>query len=509
MRNRIRKNKAGSIAWLLQLLCSVVLAVLIIVSRLLPGLYTCLICLGLAVLLAAAALGIFMPRERLLRLIISVISVMVSVLLIIGCFYVKKTSDALSDISGNDKDAARISVYVFEDDKAETIEDARDYEFGILASLDRDNTDKALDMIKDDVGKQVKTSEYDSVTELADNMMDGNVRAIVLNEEYMKMLEGWDDEEEAGTDAGEETENRDYPGFASSLRVLATYTVENVREGEYKADNGQFIMYISGIDTWGGISTRSRSDVNILAAVNTETKEILLVSTPRDYYVPLSISNGVNDKLTHAGIYGVQCSMDTLSMLYGIDIDYYFRVNFSGFEKIIDELGGITVWSDYTFDVPPNFHYEQGNNELNGLEALAFARERYTLPGGDNARGQNQMNVIISVADKLSSAAVLGNYMDILDSLEGTFETDMPYSVIASLVRQQLADGSEWDISAFAVTGTGTHGSTYSMGSRQLYVMVPDQESVNKASQLMDMVMNGEKLTEDDLTGGYEVGDAQ
>ena len=128
MRNRIRKNKAGSIAWLLQLLCSVVLAVLTIISRLLPGLYTCLICLGLAVLLAAAALGIFMPRERLLRLIISVISVMVSVLLIIGCFYVKKTSDALSDISGNDKDAARISVYVFEDDKAETIEDARDYD---------------------------------------------------------------------------------------------------------------------------------------------------------------------------------------------------------------------------------------------------------------------------------------------------------------------------------------------------------------------------------------------
>ena len=315
----------------------------------------------------------------------------------------------------------------------------------------------------------------------------------------MKMLEEWDEEEASG-----DGEERDYPQFAASLRILATYNIENTREASYSGDNGEFIMYISGIDTWGGISTRSRSDVNILAAVNTETKEILLVSTPRDYYVPLSISGGVRDKLTHAGIYGVQCSMDTLSMLYGIDIDYYFRVNFSGFEKIIDELGGITVWSDYTFDVPPDFHYVQGNNDLNGLEALAFARERYTLPGGDQARGQNQMNVIISVADKLTSAAVLGNYMNILDSLEGTFETDMPYSTIASLVRQQIAEGSQWDISSYAVTGTGSHGSTYSMGSRQLYVMIPNQESVDKASQLIQRVMAGEKLEEADLAGGYE-----
>lgn len=499
MKQKIRENPMGTIALLLQLVLSAALMVLIVISGLLPGIYTGLIGLGLAVLLAAAALGVFLPRERLVRLIIAVISFIVSAVIIIAGIYVKRTSDALSGIAGSSSETASISVYVFEDDEAQTIEDARDYDFGILASLDRGNTDKALEMIEEDTGSAVNTSEYNTVTDLADAMADGEIQSIILNQEYMKMLEEWDEEEASG-----DGEERDYPQFAASLRILATYNIENTREASYSGDNGEFIMYISGIDTWGGISTRSRSDVNILAAVNTETKEILLVSTPRDYYVPLSISGGVRDKLTHAGIYGVQCSMDTLSMLYGIDIDYYFRVNFSGFEKIIDELGGITVWSDYTFDVPPDFHYEQGNNDLNGLEALAFARERYTLPGGDQARGQNQMNVIISVADKLTSAAVLGNYMNILDSLEGTFETDMPYSTIASLVRQQIAEGTQWNISSYAVTGTGSHGSTYSMGSRQLYVMIPNQESVDKASQLIQRVMAGEKLEEADLAGGYE-----
>jgi LCP family protein required for cell wall assembly len=162
-------------------------------------------------------------------------------------------------------------------------------------------------------------------------------------------------------------------------------------------------VYISGMDTWGHISVASRSDVNILAAVNPQTKQILLVSTPRDYYVPLSISGGAKDKLTHAGIYGIDVSEDTMEMLYDVDIDYYFKLNFSGFEGLIDAMGGITVWSDYDFTVDPIKHYVVGENQLTGLEALAFARERHAFAGGDRQRGTNQMNVIQSVIDKMCS----------------------------------------------------------------------------------------------------------
>ena len=108
-------------------------------------------------------------------------------------------------------------------------------------------------------------------------------------------------------------------------------------------------LYISGIDTRGSAIINTRSDVNIIATINTDTKQMLLVSTPRDYFVPLSISNGVPDKLTHAGIYGIDVSMDTLGMLYDISLDDYFRVNFAGFIKIIDALGGVDVNSEEAF----------------------------------------------------------------------------------------------------------------------------------------------------------------
>lgn len=147
-------------------------------------------------------------------------------------------------------------------------------------------------------------------------------------------------------------------------------------------DKDCYTIYISGIDNRGGLIEKSRSDVNIIATLNTSTKQLLLVSTPRDYYVPLSISGGVPDKLTHAGIYGVDVCVDTLEMLYDIEIDYYVRMNFDGFVNIIDALGGITVYSDYEFDSGA-YHFDQGENTLNGEQALVFARERYAFAEGD------------------------------------------------------------------------------------------------------------------------------
>lgn len=256
-------------------------------------------------------------------------------------------------------------------------------------------------------------------------------------------------------------------------------------------DTGSFIIYISGQDSWGGVYSSSRSDVNILAVVNMNTHKMLLVSTPRDYYVPLSVSNGARDKLTHAGIYGVSCSRDTLEMLYGYDVPYFVKLNFSGFQQIIDALGGIEVWSDYDFTVEGVKHYTPGNNYLNGIEALAFARERYALPGGDNARGHNQMNVIISTINKMSSSAMLANYSKVLASTNGAYITDMPYDVVASLISDQLGSGSGWDIRSYAVYGSGAFESTYSAGAQKLYVMYPNMESVAEAKRLIQATLDG------------------
>ena len=80
---------------------------------------------------------------------------------------------------------------------------------------------------------------------------------------------------------------------------------------------------MSGIDTNGDITEQGRSDVNIVAVVNPTSHQVLLITTPRDYYVPIpGVSGGQDDKLTHAGIYGVDVSMQTLEELYDTDINF-------------------------------------------------------------------------------------------------------------------------------------------------------------------------------------------
>lgn len=225
-----------------------------------------------------------------------------------------------------------------------------------------------------------------------------------------------------------------------------------------------------------------------------------MVSTPRDYFVPLSISNGVPDKLTHAGIYGVNVSMDTLNMLYDININYYFRLNFAGFEKIIDALGGITVNSDYEFDSQntKGYHFNKGENHLNGEQALVFTRERYAFKEGDRQRGRDQMAVIQGVVDKATQPAFLKNYLSVMDSLDGCFETNVPYDIIASLVRKQLDEGGSWQVLSYSTDGTGDTQKPYSM-SQKAYVMIPDQTTVDKAKTLMKKVREGFMLSEADV----------
>ena len=253
-----------------------------------------------------------------------------------------------------------------------------------------------------------------------------------------------------------------------------------------------YTIYISGIDNRGGLIEKSRSDVNIIATLNTSTKQLLLVSTPRDYFVPLSISGGVPDKLTHAGIYGVDVCVDTLEMLYDIEIDYYVRMNFDGFINIIDALGGITVYSDYAFD-SGSYHFDQGENTLNGEQALVFARERYAFAEGDRQRGKNQMAVIQGVIEKAMSPDLLKNLFSILSCVTECFETNVPYDVIAQLFQQQLISGGSWNVVRYSVDGTGDTQKPYSM-SQKAYVMVPDYSTVDHAKELMQKVRDGEIL---------------
>lgn len=496
--NEKTRRTAAKIVAALEIICSIIFGVIVHGSKLIPVRYE--IAIGAVLILALIAVIYFtiFGKNKILYWIFIVLSVLVSVAMIVGGIGILQAKNTMKEITKVVEDTTEVSVYVYDTDQAQTISDAAQYTFGILERLDTENTQKALKEIETNLGASIETVAYQGVAELADAMIDNSVQAIILNESYLDMIAELSDlqtEQATDTETEEPRDIHDYAAFVKSLRKISGYSV--VTEDEPQADdtsfydNGTFIMYISGIDTYGSTSKRSRSDVNILAVVNTNTKKILLVSTPRDYYVPLSISNGVKDKLTHAGIYGIQCSQDTLGMLYGINVDYYFRLNFSGFQKIIDALGGITVNSDYTFDVG-SFHYVKGDNYLNGEQALAFARERHAFATGDRQRGEDQMKVIKAVFNKATSSAVLANYTDLLASLEGTFETSMSYDTLAKLVRQQLDQGTGWDIETYSVNGSGQSSYTYSISNMKVYVMLPDQSTVDTAKEKIQAVLDGE-----------------
>ena len=264
-----------------------------------------------------------------------------------------------------------------------------------------------------------------------------------------------------------------------------------------------FVIYLSGVDTRGELTENARSDVNILAAVNPVTKRVALVNTPRDYYVDLAGTSS-KDKLTHAGLYGVETSMETLGNLYGVNVDHYIRINFAGFISIIDALGGVDVYSDQAFTSvgSPGYYdpttFVEGWNHLDGKSALAFARERHAFASGDIQRGINQMKVIDAMLNKIKSPALLMGFSKIMDAASDCFVTSFSQDQISALVRMQLSDFAEWDIESYTVTGTSSSSTKcYSAKGQKLYVMKPDDSSVSKAREMLASVLGGEGTVAD------------
>jgi LCP family protein required for cell wall assembly len=322
----------------------------------------------------------------------------------------------------------------------------------------------------------------DSYQQAYDNLLAGSTQAMVLNSAYSSLLELADAE------------------YASKVRTLYTYKITkevstNQSEGQTEATANPNVLniYISGIDTYGSISTVSRSDVNIIMTINMETHKVLLTTTPRDAYVQIP-DGGANqyDKLTHAGIYGVETSMKTLENLYDVDIQYYARINFTSFMQLIDILGGIEVQNDQAF-TSGGYSYPAGTISLNSEQALRFVRERYSLQGGDVDRGRNQQKVISAIINKLASVNSITNFTNIINSLQNSVQTNMPYETMIQMANKQLSTGGAFAVTSQDVTGTGSTGQlpSYAMPSAALYMMSLDQTSVDTAKQAIKNTMEG------------------
>lgn len=495
---KMGKHIPGLIVTLVVLITAIVFAVMLLNMKVIPTKFIAVIGLVMLVLIVIVGALVWSTDGKIRFVVGVILAAVFAAVFILGSMYVYKTHSTLAGISGVNTEVTEVGIYVRADDAADSIGATADYVYGVLTDLDRANSDKAIQEVDSETGKTVQVQEFAGLTELVDGLLNGQTGAIVLNSAYLSVIEEMDG----------------YSDISSRIRELTVKKVETTiepQETEAKAeentnDGSVYTIFISGIDSRSGLVAKSRSDSNIIATVNTATRQVLLVSTPRDYFVPLSISGGQRDKLTHAGIYGINVCMDTLGMLYNEDINYYFRINFAGFEQLIDALGGVTVYSDYDFDSKneTGYHFNQGENYLNGEQALVFSRERYAFKEGDRQRGKNQMAVIKGVINKALSPELLKNYSSVLSSIQGCFETNISYEEIARLLQQQLNNGGDWNIVSYSVNGTGDTQKPYSM-SQKAYVMIPDESTVQKAEAMMKKVRDGETVSQEEADSATSV----
>ena len=475
-------NKLGIISKVLIILLTVALIAvfgMVIYLNVLPNKY--LIPLSIVVLALDVAGVFFVFRKNTsnrLKMILSVISVVfIAILTFVGLKLIK-TLDFLGNMSTETVNAKTYSVVVLKDSEYTKMEDIQ-YRLLLYYDTELNQNQQAIDKLNGVI--TLVTEKTDDVHELAEKLINKDVDAILIEDSYYAIIE------------------EEIADFRDKTKVIYTFALEDTIATIAKnvsVTKEPFNIFVSGIDAYGTISSVARSDVNMIISVNPQTKQILLVNTPRDYYVKLHGTSGYRDKLTHAGIYGIDMSVKTMEDLYDIDINYYVRVNFTSLMDIIDAIGGVEVYSEYEFTSRiGNYHFVKGYNKLNGKKALGFARERYSFSEGDRMRGQNQQAVIDAMIKKVcSSKTILTKFDALLDSLKGSFQTNMEYTKMIEIVRMQIADGAEWNVTSVSVDGSGSSERTYSMGKTRLSVLIPYAGSVSKAESMIKAVLNGEVL---------------
>ena len=480
MGRRLKENKTSKfqqsfniILLFLYIVLTCFLLFLIFRYHILAVSYINLLLAAIMVFIALVALFLISNRKaKKFTLIMLLLSIVASSLALVGVHQFVSLANHLNATSNYS--SYSISVAVLADSEIGNVSQLSSVT--APTKTDAENIKKLLDDIKTSQNKDLKVEDSSSYLAAYKSLLAGETKAIVLNSVFENLIE------------------QEYPEHAKKIKKIYTKELTKTVEAPKSSQNKAFNIYISGIDTYGPISSVSRSDANIIMTVNQETKKILLTTTPRDAYVPIADGgNNQNDKLTHAGIYGVDASIHTLENLYGIDLNYYARLNFTSFLKLIDLLGGVDVNNDQEFtSLHGNYHFPVGNVHLDSERALGFVRERYSLANGDGDRGRNQQKVISAIVQKLTSAEALKNFDDIMQSLQDSVQTNMPPETMVSLVNAQLASGGKYTVITRDLKGTGRMDlPSYAMPDSSLYMLEVDPNSLEALKTEIKDIMEG------------------
>lgn len=453
--------------------------------------------IGLFVILGLLVLYDFTSQFNKAHGIGKFLAIFLTVVMTFGFFAGDKVNATFNKINGNTVTTSDvIDIVVLADDKAESIKDTFGYTYGYNDNIEGALIKKAIDKIQTNNSCTLASKGYNNWQELINKLYDNNeIKVIAVSSGIKSSL------------------NEDYDDFNEKTKVIDSVRITRqvtVSKGNVVAKNAPFVVYISGSDSYGSIADKGRSDVNLLAVINPETRQVLLLSTPRDYRITISrvLGDGTvvsgKDKLTHAGNSGIEYSMKALTDLYGINIDYYYKINFTGCVNVINALGGITINSSVAFtngwEASENtYHFVAGPNECDGEKTLAFVRERKAFSDGDMQRGRNQEAAITGMIEKATSPSILANYSSVLDAVGDMVLTNMPTEVITNLIKGQLSNSTPWNVQSYSV-GAKSSGSMYcELYGSYASCLAPDYDDINTAIKLVNKIENDEVFDVDEF----------
>lgn len=439
----------------------------------LPGEYFIVLCILLILIDVGLSLLILTRKGVKRRAVGSVLSIIYIIFLILAIIYELNTIGFLKKIGFTDYKTENYSILVLKDSDYEEIEDLDGESIGSL-EFNTDGLEKAKEKIEKEITPEFITT--DNITTLKDDFLAEEYAGMLIEDSMLSMVNESDGE------------------FSESYRVIYEFSVdvetEDIAE-EVNITEESFNIFISGIDTYGSISSVARSDVNMVITVNPNTHKILITSIPRDYYVTLAGKNA-KDKLTHAGIYGIETSVGTIENLLDIKINYYVKVNFTSLLDIVEALGGVNVYSEYSFTSKDGYYYQKGYNNVDGKKALSFVRERGAFTEGDRVRVKNQAAMIEALINKAISPSIIVKYTSLLNALDGSFVTNIPTKDITDFIKKQIDEMPEWEFENISLDGSNGYDYTYSYGGTKLYVMIPDNETVINATNKINEVLKEE-----------------
>ncbi len=467
-----KKNKVRRVFLFINYILSIIMLLMCLILNILPLKYLIIIFIG--VIIFNLILTICLFKKKKLGYVLSTIFILLSCFI---TYYLATTYNFLSYFNKDNYKTETFLVLALKDNNYDKLDDLENLDIGYVKN-EITSIDKALDKLNNKI--KIENIEYENYNLVFEDMISKSLASSLIEESnYNMILE----------------ENPTYEDLFKIIDKIKIITKIDNRDSNINVTNDTFNILISGIDTSGDISSVGRSDVNMILTVNPKTGQILMTSIPRDYYVRLHNTSGYKDKLTHSGIYGIEMTIDTIEDLLDIDISYYFRVNFTTLENIIDAIGGVDVYSKYSFiSYIGSYQFYEGYNHMNGEQALGFARERKTLPNGDINRAENQQAVIDGIIRKLTKFSSITKYSSVINSLKDCFQTNMSDDDITSLIKMQLNSNINWNITSNVLKGEGASEYTYSYKGSKLYVMIPDTDSINNAVSLINKVKNGELL---------------